>query len=150
MLPIRKILCPTDFSEPACKAIVAAGELAEAFSSSVILLHVVHAIPVVDSPTGLSGFDVAGYQNELAAGAQRSLEERRDRIPESVETQLLVTHGDPAHEIVRVAKEEGVDLIVVSTHGATGWRHRIFGSVTDKVVHIAEIPVLTVHTAPAR
>ena len=146
MLPFKRILCPTDFSEPACRAIRAAGEMAETFSAELILVHVVGAIPALDTPTGMVGFDVAAYQKELTDSAEKSLQERLEKhIPEGVSTRALVVHGEAAHEIVNTAKEEGVDLIVMSTHGATGWRERIFGSVTDKVVRHAECPVLTVH-----
>jgi len=146
MLPFKKILCPTDFSEPACKAIKAAGEMAEKFSSELILIHVVGPVPVLETPTGLAGFDVAAYQQELSDSAESSLQLRlEEHIPESVNARALVVHGEAAHEIVRVAKDEGVDLIVVSTHGATGWRERIFGAVSEKVLRHAECPVLTVH-----
>jgi universal stress protein A len=146
MLPFKRILCPTDFSEPACRAIRAAGEMAETFSAELILVHVVGAIPALDTPTGMVGFDVAAYQKELTDSAEKSLQERlEEHIPEGVNARALVVHGEAAHEIVRTANEEGVDLIVVSTHGATGWRERIFGSVTEKVVRHAECPVLTVH-----
>jgi len=146
MLPFKRILCPTDFSEPACKAIKAAGELAETFSAELILVHVVGAIPALDTPTGMVGFDVAAYQKELTDSAEKSLQERIDKhIPETVNARTLVVNGEAAHEIVRAAKEEECDLIVVSTHGATGWRERIFGSVTEKVVRLAECPVMTVH-----
>ena len=146
MLPFKRILCPTDFSEPACRAIRAAGEMAETFSAELILVHVVGAIPALDTPTGMVGFDVAAYQKELTDSAEKSLQERlEEHIPEGVNARALVVHGEAAHEIVRTANEEGVDLIVMSTHGATGWRERIFGSVTEKVVRHAECPVLTVH-----
>ena len=146
MLPFKKILCPTDFSEPACKAIKAAGELAEKFSSELILIHVVGPVPVLETPTGLAGFDVAAYQNELTDSAKASLQSRLDKhIPESVNARTMVVHGDAAHEIARVAKEEGVDLIVVATHGESGWRHRIFGSVPEKVIRHAQCPILTIH-----
>ena len=146
MLPFRKILCPTDFSEPACKAIKAAGELAEKFSSELILIHVVGPVPVLETPTGLAGFDVVAYQRELSDSAESSLQARLEmHIPESVSARTLVVHGEAAHEIVRVANEEGVDLIVVSTHGESGWRHRIFGSVFEKVIRHAVCPILTVH-----
>ena len=146
MLPFKRILCPTDFSEPACKAIVAAGEMAEAFESELILMHVVGAIPVLDSPTGMSGFDIASYQNELTQSAENSLQSRlKSKVPADVKSRTVVTHGEAAHEIVRVAEEEGVDLIVLSTHGSTGWRHRIFGSVTDKVIKMAGCPIFVVH-----
>jgi universal stress protein A len=150
MLPFKRILCPTDFSEPACRAIKAAAELAETFSAELILMHVVGAIPALDTPSGITGFDVAAYQRELTESAALYLEERVTKhVPESVDARTLVTHGDAAHEIVRVAQEEGVDLIVVATHGTTGWRHRIFGSVTEKVVRTAHGSVLTVYCKPS-
>lgn len=146
MLPFKKILCPTDFSEPACKAIQAAGELAEQFSSELILLHVVGTVPVLETPTGLAGFDVAAYRQELADAAQTSLTQRvKQYVPASVTARTLVVNGDAAHEIGRVAEEAGVDLIVLSTHGESGWRHRLFGSVLEKVLRIADCPVLAVH-----
>ncbi len=145
MLPFKKILCPTDFSEPACRAIIAAGEVAEHFKAELILIHVVGVIPVLESPTGAPGFDIATYQAELMKSAQRSLDERRAlRIPASVATRTVVTLGDAAHEIARVAEEEGVDLIVVASHGASGWRQRLFGSVAEKIVRIAHCSVLTI------
>jgi universal stress protein A len=146
MLPFTKILCPTDFSEPACKAIKAATELAQQFSSELILMHVVGPVPVLETPTGLANFDVAAYQRELTASAEASLKTRLEKhVPESIVAQTRVVHGEPAHEIARVASEEEVDLIVVSTHGESGWRHRIFGSVTEKIIRLADCPVLTIH-----
>ncbi len=148
MLPFKRILCPTDFSEPACSAIKAAGEMAETFSAELILLHVVGAIPALDTPTGMVGFDVAAYQKELTDSAERSLQERlEEHVPEGVNARALVVHGEAAHEIIRVANEENADLIVLSTHGESGWRRRIFGSVTEKVIRHAECPVLTIHLA---
>ncbi|MBU1049954.1 universal stress protein [Candidatus Bipolaricaulota bacterium] len=148
MLPFKKILCPTDFSEPACKAIKAAGEMAEKFSAELILLHVVGPVPVLETPTGLAGFDIAAYQQELSDSAKISLKSRVEKhVAKSVNARSIVVHGEAAHEIVRVAKEEGADLIVLSTHGEAGWRHRIFGSVPGKVVRLAECPVLLVHMA---
>jgi nucleotide-binding universal stress UspA family protein len=52
--------------------------------------------------------------------------------------------GDPAEEIVRLAKTESVDLLVISTHGVTGWRHLVFGSVAEKIIRLADCPVLVI------
>jgi len=146
MLPFKRILCPTDFSEPACTAIKAAGEVAQQFDAELILIHVVGTVPVLETPTGLAGFDVAAYQQELADSAEKALQERlTKRVPEGVNARKAIVHGDPAHEIVKFSKDEGVDLIVLSTHGESGWRHRIFGSVTDQVVRHAMCPCLTIH-----
>lgn len=148
MLPFKRIVCPTDFSEPACKAIKAAGEMAEQFSAELILVHVVGPVPVLETPTGLAGFDVAAYQQELSESAKASLQSRLEKhVPPTVKARAIVVHGEAAHEIARVSKEEGADLIVLSTHGESGWRHRIFGSVPDKVIRLAECPVLMIHMA---
>lgn len=150
MLPFQRILCPTDFSEPACTAIKAAAEMAKRFSADLILMHAVGPIPALDTPTGIATFDVVAYQRELSDSATRYLEERRAKwVPEEIPTRTLVTHGEAAHEIVRVAQEEEVDLIVMATHGATGWRHRIFGTATEKVVRTAHCSVLTVYAKSA-
>ncbi|MGB2984193.1 MAG: universal stress protein [Candidatus Bipolaricaulia bacterium] len=148
MLPFKRILCPTDFSEPSHAGIKAAVEMAERFSAELILMHVVGSIPALDTPEGIPSFDVAAYQRELTGSAERCLEERQAKVPESVPTRTLVTHGEAGHEIVRVAEEEGVDLIVMATHGATGWRHKIFGTVAEKVVRTAHCSVLTTYYHP--
>jgi len=146
MLPFKRILCPTDFSEPACTAIKAAAEMAKSFSAELILIHVVGPIPALDTPAGVTGFDVSAYQRELTESAESSLAMRIEtHVPDAVDAKTLVVHGEPAHEIIRVATEENVDLIVLSTHGATGWRKRIFGSVPGKVIKLATCPVLTIH-----
>jgi len=146
MLPFKRILCPTDFSEPACTAIKAAAEMAKSFSAELILLHVVGPIPALETPAGVSGFDVSAYQRELAESAESSLQMRIEaHVPDLVDSRTMVVHGEAAHEIIRVAKEEDVDLIVLATHGATGWRKRIFGSVPGKVIKMASCPVLTIH-----
>ncbi len=148
-LPLKKIVCPTDFSEAACKAIVAAAEIAEAAKAELILVHVVAPIPALDSPSGAPAFDLAGYQDELVRSAKLALEERRRRrVPASVRSRAVVSIGDAAHEVTRIAADEDADLIVIATHGRTGWRERIFGQVAEKVVRLAHCPVLTVPCAP--
>ncbi len=150
LLPVKRVLCPTDFSEPACRAIKAAAEIAESQQAELILVHVVAPIPALDTPSGAPAFDLAGYQDELVRSAQHALEERRRRrVPESVRSRAIVTIGDAAHEVTRIAAEEDVDLIVIATHGRTGWRERLFGSVAAKVVRLARCPVLTIPSPPS-
>jgi nucleotide-binding universal stress UspA family protein len=148
-LPVKKIVCPTDFSEPACRALKAAAEIAEAAKAELLLVHVVAPIPALDSPSGAPAFDLAGYQDELVRSAKAALEERRrKRVPESVRSRAIVSIGDAAHEVTRIALEEGADLIVIATHGRTGWHLRLFGSVAEKVVRLARCAVLTVPCHP--
>ena len=74
MLAFKRILCPTDFSEPGCAGVKAAGEMANRFDAELILMHVVGPIPALDTPEGISSFDVASYQRELTESAERNLE----------------------------------------------------------------------------
>jgi universal stress protein A len=66
------------------------------------------------------------------------------KVSPEVRTLATVVTGDPAPEIVRLAEQEVVDLIVIATHGQSGWRHFVFGSVAEKVVRLAPCPVLTI------
>ena len=69
---------------------------------------------------------------------------REELVGKNVKVRTQVGHGSAADEIVLIAKVEGVDLIVISTHGSTGLERLVFGSVAEKVVRLAECPVLTV------
>ena len=151
MLPFKRILCPTDFSEPALVAVKRANELARHFSAELLVAHAIPAIPgphmYADPPVATS-FDVPLYQQELALFAENRLKNLvSHHIAKEVRSRDLVTTGDPAPEILRLAAAEHVDLIVIASHGETGWRHLVFGSVAEKVVRHSPCPVLTI-TAP--
>jgi universal stress protein A len=145
MLPIRKILCPTDFSEPSFKGIEAAKELAEHFSAELLLMSVVTPVHPVGAPGVPATYKVGEYFEEMVDHATRSLEEiGKEKIPAGIKTQRFIERGNAADQIVKRAESENVDLIVIATHGWTGWRRLVFGSVAEKVVRFAECPVLTV------
>jgi universal stress protein A len=81
----------------------------------------------------------------LQTSAKNSLQDfMSQKVPKEVSARAIIGHGDAADEIVRIGEEEKADLIVIATHGMTGWRHLIFGSVAEKVVRRAGCPVLTV------
>jgi nucleotide-binding universal stress UspA family protein len=146
MLPFQKILCPTDFSAPAEAALVAALEVAHHFHSTLHLVHVVAALPTTRSDPNYS-FHVPEYEAALHAEAREKLESIAAGIrAQGLSVEYAIGHGHAGREIVRMATELGVDLIVIATHGETGWRHVIFGSVAERVVRLAECPVLIVRT----
>jgi universal stress protein A len=151
MLPFKKILCPTDFSDPSYEAFKTASELAVQFSAELCLVHVIGPIPTASAPgVAPAGFSVGVYQQELEKSAQRDLQKVIDeKMPQGIVARAIVAHGDAANEIVRVADEEDADIIIIATHGRTGWRHLVFGSVAERVVRHANCPVLTV-PAPKR
>ena len=146
MLPFRKILCPTDFSGPSYKALRAANELALHFSTALVLVHVVPL--VIDIPTS-ADFYIPSHVRTAQARAKKELQEVVEkRISEKVRIRTKVVIGEPGDEIVKTAADENADIIVIATHGLTGWRRLIFGSVAEKVVRLAPCPVLTIQSPP--
>jgi universal stress protein A len=144
MIPFRKILAPTDFSDPSYGALKSANELALHFGSKLYVVHVVPLIPVTPTTTDPAAFNIPLYQQGLQISYEKLLNEVVDKwVSNKLSVQPKVLHGDAAHEIVRIADEEKIDLIVISTHGETGLSHLIFGSVAEKVVRLAPCPVLT-------
>ncbi len=145
ILPIKKILCPIDFSEPADEALQAAIELAGHFSSELMVLHVVSTAPVVPGSSGLTGYHTPAVVEELKTEAQLAIEKRLAGVAaKGVKLQPRVNAGSPAEEIVQFAEQEEVDLVVISMHGAGGWRAFLFGSVTDKVLRMTGRPVMVI------
>ncbi|MGM0665010.1 MAG: universal stress protein [Thermodesulfobacteriota bacterium] len=145
MLPVKKILCPTDFSEPSFVGVKGANELAAHFSAELILVHVVTPVHVYPGPYPAAGFDLEGHLEEMIGASHKSLEEVvKNKTTPDLQVQTRVLQGSPADQIVEVAGSEEVDVIVTATHGWTGWRRYIFGSVAEKVVRLATCPVLTV------
>jgi nucleotide-binding universal stress UspA family protein len=149
MLPFKKILCPTDFSEPAFVALKRGEELARHFEAELIVAHVIPTLPgphLFPDPQASFNFDVPLYQQELAIKAEQML---KDLVSHhKVESRNLVTTGEAAPEILRIAHQEHADLIVIASHGLTGWRRLVFGSVAEKVVRQASCPVLTIIAPP--
>ncbi len=150
MLPIQRILCPTDFSEPSLQAVKTACELADHFESEICLLHVVPTIPLPTSDPAYD-FELPEYEKILHDDAVRKLRNLREQaIKPGVTAKTIVAHGQAADEIVIIAEREKVDLIVIATHGSTGLRHFVFGSVAEKVVRLAPCAVLTLRVAKAK
>jgi universal stress protein A len=151
MLPFRKVLVTTDFSETSMDAVPLAAEMAAHFGAALCLVHV---LPV-DAPTpwdvppyadfGLASLPVPEYEGQVRREVERRLGQVVSKhVPDSVTVESLVVRGDPAVEIHRIAKERGVDLIVIATHGWTGWRHLVFGSVAERVLREAPCAVLSI------
>lgn len=151
MLPIKRVLCPTDFSDPSFKGIEAADELAQHFNAEIILLNVVTPMYPIGAPGVPPSHHVKETYEEQITLAKRFLEDvSAKKISANVKTKKIVSQGNAPDEIIRQAQLEAVDLIVIATHGWTGWRRFIFGSVADKVVRIATCPVLTVCEHPEK
>jgi len=138
MLTIQAILHPTDFSEASVAAFQLACSLARDHGARLVVAHVLSppvavydAVPVLLEPEG--------YREER----MRSLQRIQPADPVlRVEHRLL--EGEPAWQILRLARETGCDLIVMGTHGRRGLRRLLMGSVAEKVVRESDVPVLLV------
>jgi nucleotide-binding universal stress UspA family protein len=148
MLPLRNILCPTDFSEPSYEALRAANELALHFDAHLVVVNVIPTVPLLAAPVDSMGvnLDVTAYVNNMREQTEKTLAEvAHERISDQISVRLVVTYGDPAIEILGTADYESADAIVIATHGHTGWRRFFFGSVAERVVRNSLCPVLTIH-----
>jgi nucleotide-binding universal stress UspA family protein len=144
--PIRptRILVPTDFSPGAEPALGWAQSLGGAFGAEVILLHVVDLsiAALAGFPSTLAAVPAAG--DLLDRIRVESDEEMRRLVARIPGARGIVREGTPRSLILEVAREAGVQLIVMGTHGRTGLTHVFFGSVAEHVVRHSRIPVLTV------
>jgi len=139
----RRLLVPHDLSRPADRALRLAAELAEAHDGDVLVLHVVAPFyPFADLPYGAQiSLDV----REIAQSAKEQLEARVAKVlrRSSVPVTCRVRIGEAFQQIMDAAS--GRSAIVMSTAGHTGLARLVIGSVTEKVVRHATVPVLTLH-----
>ncbi|MFZ5433867.1 MAG: universal stress protein [Calditrichota bacterium] len=147
MLPFKKILCPIDFSEPSYEALKVATELAQNFSAELTIVHVVPLVPTVTAMDRTVGTNTAAaqYQQSLEAESKHLLAEAVEKyVPKTLTVRPFIETGDAAHVVAKIAEEEDTDLVVLSTHGRTGWRRFVFGSVAERIVRHTQCPVLTI------
>jgi nucleotide-binding universal stress UspA family protein len=144
-IEVRKILAPVDFSENTPAILEWAAHLAEEHGSSVILLHAYH-LPVEFQQ--LEGaYLPADFWASVRGEAEASLEKyREDLARRGVSVATAVCEGYAATVIVEEAADREVDLIVIGTHGRSGIKHLLLGSIAERVVQKAPCPVLTVRT----
>ena len=149
MLPIRRILVPTDFGECSAPAVRLAAELADKFGAELILLHVVQdlalAMPDAVMPTPVPGPDL-GQLIDAGKTGLANLIERENLGRLSPRTEVRV--GSPVPEIVSAATDYKADLLCVGTHGRTGLAHLLLGSQAERIIREAPCPVVTVKPPP--
>jgi nucleotide-binding universal stress UspA family protein len=140
MIKIDRVLVPTDFSEYSDQARTYACELAKRFDAELHLVHVVHLVaqPFYGGPISDELLNPEEPALEKLEGLQGPDLDQVSRVVRRVQV------GSPFVEIVRYARENDVDLIVMGTHGRTGLAHALIGSVAERVVRKAPCPVLTV------
>jgi len=142
-LTVRRILVPTDFSDPSKEALELAIAYAGRFGASLTLMHA-HEMPTYVFPDA-----VMPVTPQVVAQIAKTAREELERLAEGVRAagvpcDTVVSIGPNDVEICNHAEQIGADLIIMGTHGRTGLRHALLGSVAEKVVRRAPCPVLTV------
>jgi nucleotide-binding universal stress UspA family protein len=146
MIAIKNILVATDFGEAADSALCYGRELAGRFGATLHVLNVVENFYVTTFGAETYAAIVPEMQRELENAAHKRLDEALiDSDGSGPPTKAAVaTSGSPAYAIVDYAREHGIDLIVMGTHGRGALAHLMMGSVAERVVRLASCPVLTV------
>ena len=152
-MKLTRILAPTDLSKYSGFAMEWAAYLAQCMKAELVLLHVLtdEEGKIIEEVIG-EGAVVQipkGIRQNVVEDRQKKLKEQfnmvvSNDIKSSIRVEEMTRIGVPFLEIIKVAKEKDVDLIVMGTHGRTGLAHVLIGSVAEKVVHHAHCPVLTI------
>jgi nucleotide-binding universal stress UspA family protein len=139
---IKHILVPIDFSDCSKKALQYALPLAKEHQAAMTLLYVV---PPAYGAGEYGGIDYGQLEASMKEGGEKELAKLAvDEARGEVSADALVRVGSPALNIIEVARSLPADLIVISTHGRTGLKHVLLGSVTEYVVQRAPCPVFVV------
>jgi len=144
-MKIKRVLVPIDFSKQSLKALDYGADFAKSLGAELVTLFVIepiyYAVPdLAGAAAGVAG----GLLDEQRKSGQQQLERLQARYAKRrIKLRALVQTGTPYQAIVDTAKSIKADLIVLSTHGRTGFSHLLMGSVAERVVRTAECPVLT-------
>jgi universal stress protein A len=144
--PPRRILCPVDFSDASHQALRVAAELARDWHAALVVLHVQDRPlwrhePYVHMPGDVRAETLARGETQLE---EWKLEARQSGAPEVIAN---LQHGDPLDRIIAVARDDPeIGLIVLGTHGRTGLKRVLIGSVAERVVRLAPCTVMVVRS----
>jgi nucleotide-binding universal stress UspA family protein len=140
----KRILISTDGSEKSSLAAQAGIDLAKALGAEVLALNVINEV-VVASAVRQLGSDRKEVEDKLMASGQKAVDSiKKMGSAAGVKVDPLVRMGSPANMVIDIARNEGADLIVMGSHGESGASKLLIGSVVQKVLYWATIPVLVV------
>lgn len=146
METVKTIVCPVDFSKGSERAVEQAALLAKATGAHVELLHV-YQLPVLALPDGVVTA-TPEFVARLTSKAQEALDVQRERLLTlGVQASTRLLEGHPVERIVERAKQLEASMLVLGTHGRSGFQRFVLGSTAERVVRLSTVPVLTVHLA---
>ncbi len=135
-LPRKTVVVPIDFSDDSFEAMDVARELVDEQTH----LHVVHVLPVLEpNDPGVIWYNIddEGRKEHASEALQKELAKRSHNAVE-----VAIRFGNPGHEIARYAEDVDAGLVVLSSHGQSGLKHLLIGSVAERIVRQAHCPVL--------
>jgi nucleotide-binding universal stress UspA family protein len=146
----KKILFPVDLSRASRHIAPYVREVATKFNAELHLLFVVRVFEHFSS-IHLSRETIKSIEAEVGARGETNLQKFMQAFFESGSCKMKVVFGDPAEEIMKYVEFEGIDLIIIGTHGKKGLERVLFGSVANRVIKMSPVPVLSVnpHGCPA-
>lgn len=150
MKEFKKILFPVDFSEVSPKIVPYVITMAQKLDAEVHIIFVVRQLENYRS-VFVSHISVENFETEIVLGAETKMDEFVEEFFKNIittKTKILI--GDIVEEIIKYLKSEGIDLVIIGTHGRKGMDRIILGSIADRVIKSAPVPVLSVnpHISP--
>src|SRR3954463_13188261 len=141
---INRILVPTDFSDPADQALRYASGLARALGAKLTILYADPFVPPIDFTATLGAWDEFSFVSLQARAQDHLRSDAQANIDPAVAYDIAIRVDPPLDGILAEARASEADLIVMGTHGRTGFRRLIIGSVTEAVMRYASVPVIAV------
>ncbi len=146
MVEIKKILFPVDLTANSSKVFPYVLSVSEKYGGEIYLLHVVEDFAKWGGGIYIPHIPLEQYREESLKGAEKALDKIcEEQLQGYPSFQKKILYGDPAQEILKAIESEGIDLVVMGTHGRKGLENVLFGSVARNVVKRSPVPVLTVN-----
>ena len=149
MMEMKKILFPCDVTENSSKILPYVLSVSEKYGSTIYLLHVVPdlqkwAKEYISHTSPYASLDM--FKKEALEGAEKAMDRVcEEQLQSCPNFQRRVVSGDPATEILKTIETEGMDMVIMGTHGRKGLEHIILGSVAENVVRKSAVPVMTIN-----
>ncbi len=145
--PYKRILCSIDFDGSSGLALEAAAVMALGGEATVCVFHAVHINQLVDQGV-IEGLAAGVLYEPQLEYARKKVDQMLVGMPAELKREIMIEIGDPGTCIIKAVTKIGADLMVTATHGRRGLKHLALGSVAERVVCEAPVPVLTVRAAP--
>ena len=145
MKGFNKILFPVDFSEVSPKIVPWVSMVAKRFEAEIHLLFVARTFNYL-SGIYVDGGSIQAFESEIIRGAEKNIDEFvKTHFGEDFNFKTSVVPGDAAEEILKYIQSEGIDLVIMGTHGRKGLNRILFGSVAERVIKMSPVPVLSIN-----